>query len=72
MWRLAEIHRHPVFSTTRACAYSRLLQNIKQLTEVLDLHTVPDVLALVGHAFPEEEPPARLALLLEDIFGQDS
>jgi hypothetical protein len=47
-------------------------QDIKQLTEVLDLHTVPDVLALVRQVFPEEEPPARLALLLEDVFGQNS
>lgn len=29
-----------------------------------------DVFALVRDIFPEEEPPARLRLLLEDIFGQ--
>jgi len=32
---------------------------------------VPDVLALVQEVFPEEEPPARLKLLLEDIFSQN-
>lgn len=53
-------------------ARPRDVQDIKQLTEVLDLHTVPDVLALVRQVFPEEEPPARLALLLEDVFGQNS
>jgi hypothetical protein len=53
-------------------ARPRDAQDIKRLTEVLDLHTVPDVLALVRSVFPEEEPPARLALLLEDVFGQDS
>jgi hypothetical protein len=31
-----------------------------------------DVLALVRRVFPEEEPPARLALLLEDVFDQNS
>jgi hypothetical protein len=36
----------------------------------LDLHTVADVLTLVREVFPEEEPPARLGLLLEDIFGR--
>jgi len=38
---------------------------------MLNLHTVPDVLALVQEVFPEEEPPARLRLLLEDIFSQN-
>jgi len=45
-------------------------QDIRQLVELLNLHTVPDVVALVRDVFPEEEPPARLRLLLEDIFGQ--
>jgi hypothetical protein len=44
-------------------------QDIKQLTEVLNLHTVAEVLALVQDVFPEEEPPPRLRLLLEDIFA---
>jgi hypothetical protein len=46
-------------------------QDIRQLTEVLNLHTVDEVLALVRDVFPEEEPPARLRLLLEDIFDRD-
>jgi hypothetical protein len=36
---------------------------------VLGLHTVDDVLASVREIFPEEEPPARLRLLLKDIFS---
>jgi predicted nucleotidyltransferase len=52
-------------------ARPRDAQDIRQLAEILNLHTVPDVLALVREVFPEEEPPARLRLLLEDIFGQD-
>ena len=39
---------------------------------MLNLHTVADVLALVREIFPEEEPPARLRLLLEDILGQSN
>jgi hypothetical protein len=35
---------------------------------VLGLHTVEDVLASVREIFPEEQPPERLRLLLEDIF----
>jgi hypothetical protein len=52
-------------------ARPRDAQDIRQLTEVLNLHTIADVLELVREVFPEEEPPARLRLLLEDIFGQD-
>jgi hypothetical protein len=51
-------------------ARPRDAQDIRQLVEVLNLHTVPDVLALVRDVFPEEEPPARPRLLLEDVFGQ--
>jgi predicted nucleotidyltransferase len=53
-------------------ARPRDAQDIRQLTEVLNLHTVAEVLALVQDIFPEEEPPARLRLLLEDIFGQSN
>jgi hypothetical protein len=49
---------------------ARDAQDIKHLTEVLNLHTVAEVLALVQDVFPEEEPPPRLRLLLEDIFGR--
>jgi hypothetical protein len=51
-------------------ARPRDAQDIRQLIQVLNLHTVADVLALVHDVFPEEEPPARLRLLLEDVFGQ--
>jgi predicted nucleotidyltransferase len=44
-------------------------EDIRQLTQVLGLHTVDDVLVAVREIFPEEEPPARLRLLLEDIFS---
>jgi hypothetical protein len=51
-------------------ARPRDVQDIKQLEEMLNLHTISDVLALVRDVFKEEQPPARLRLLLEDIFGQ--
>jgi hypothetical protein len=50
-------------------ARPRDAEDIGQLTRVLGLHTVDDVLALVREIFPEEEPPARLRLLLEEIFS---
>jgi hypothetical protein len=37
--------------------------------EDIRLHTADDVLASVSEIFPDEEPPARLRLLLEDIFS---
>jgi hypothetical protein len=49
-------------------ARPRDAQDIRQLVKVLNLHTVEEVLALVQDVFPEEEPPPRLRLLLEDIF----
>jgi len=51
-------------------ARPRDAQDIKQLAEMLNLHTISDVLALVRDVSPEEPPPARLRLLLGDIFGQ--
>jgi hypothetical protein len=54
-------------------ARPRDVQDIKQLAEMLNVHTISDVLALVRDVFPEEKPPARLRLILEvleDIFGQ--
>jgi len=45
--------------------------DIRQLAQVLGLHTVDEILASVREIFPEEEPPARLRLLLEDIFSDD-
>jgi len=53
-------------------ARPRDAQDIRQLAEVLNLYAVADVLALVREIFPEEEPPARLRLLLEDIFDQSN
>lgn len=50
-------------------ARPRDAQDIKQLAEMLHLHTVSDVLTLVRDVFPDEEPPARLRLLLADIIG---
>ncbi len=50
-------------------ARPRDAEDIRQLAQVLDLHTVDDVLASVRAIVPEEEPPARLGLLLKDIFS---
>jgi len=50
-------------------ARPRDAEDIRQLAQVLGLHTVDDVLASVREIFPEEEPPARLGLLLKDIFS---
>ncbi|MBV9379825.1 MAG: hypothetical protein JOY82_05085 [Streptosporangiaceae bacterium] len=49
-------------------ARPRDAEDIRQLARVLDLHTVADVLASVHEIFPEQEPPERLRLLLEDLF----
>jgi hypothetical protein len=54
---------------SRRAARPRDAEDIGQLIQVLGLHTVDDVLALVREIFPEEEPPARLRLLLEGIFS---
>ncbi len=50
-------------------ARPRDAEDIRQLVQSLGLHTADDVLALAREIFPEEEPPARLRLLLEDIFS---
>lgn len=50
-------------------ARPRDTEDIRQLVRVLGLHAVDEVLASVREIFPEEEPPARLRLLLEDIFS---
>ena len=50
-------------------ARPRDMDDIRKLVQVLGLHTVDDVLASVREIFPEEEPPARLGLLLKDIFS---
>jgi hypothetical protein len=53
-------------------ARPRDAEDIRQLAAVLDLHATSEVLDLVREIFPEEEPPARLRLLLEDIFSAPS
>jgi hypothetical protein len=52
-------------------ARPRDAEDIRQLVQVLGLHTVDDVLAAVREIFPEEQPPERLRLLLEDIFPNE-
>jgi len=51
-------------------ARPRDAEDIRQLVRILDLQTGDEVLALVREIFPEEEPPERLRLLLEDIFTE--
>jgi hypothetical protein len=50
-------------------ARPRDAEDIGQLIRVLGLRTVDEVIASVREVFPEEQPPARLRLLLEDIFS---
>ena len=50
-------------------ARPRDAEDIRQLAQVLDLRTAADVLTSVHEIFPDEEPPARFRLLLEDIFS---
>ena len=50
-------------------ARPRDTEDIWQLAQILGLHTADDVLASVSETFPDEKPPARLRLLLEDIFS---
>ncbi len=50
-------------------AWPRDAADIRQLAQVLGLHSADGVLASVSEVFPEEEPPARLRLLLWDIFS---
>lgn len=49
-------------------ARPRGAEDIRQLVQVLGVHTLDEVLASVREVFPEDAPPARLRLLLEDIF----
>ena len=50
-------------------ARPRDAEDIRQLASVLDLHNADEVLASVHEIFPDQEPPQRLRLLLEDIFA---
>jgi predicted nucleotidyltransferase len=51
-------------------ARPRDAEDIRQLAALLNLHATDEVLDLVRDVFPEEEPPPRLRLLLEDIFSR--
>lgn len=53
-------------------ARPRDAEDIRQLARLLDLHSASEVLGLVRGVFPDQDPPERLALMLEDIFtGKD-
>jgi predicted nucleotidyltransferase len=49
-------------------ARPRDAEDIRQLAKVLDLHSTDEVLASVRAVFPDQEPPERLRLLLDDLF----
>jgi hypothetical protein len=49
-------------------ARPRDAEDIRQLAKVLDLHSADEVLASVHAVFPDQEPPERLRLLLDDLF----
>jgi hypothetical protein len=49
-------------------ARPRDAEDIRQLAKVLDLHSSDEILASVREVFPDQVPPERLRLLLEDIF----
>jgi hypothetical protein len=49
-------------------ARPRDAEDIRQLAKVLDLHCADEVPAPVRAVSPDQEPPERLRLLLDDIF----
>lgn len=49
-------------------ARPRDAEDIKFLVDMLGLTSPDDVLALCAEIFPDEQPPARLRLVLDDIF----
>lgn len=49
-------------------ARPRDAEDLRQLAVVLGLTTAQGVLAVVREVFPEEEPPDRLRIMLEEIF----
>ena len=58
-------------------ARPRDVEDIRKLAKVLDLHSADEILASVHGVFPDQEPPERLRLLLNDLFpgtadGKDS
>jgi len=48
-------------------ARPRDAEDIRQLAKVLDLHSADGILASVHAVFPDQEPPERLRLLLDDL-----
>ena len=53
-------------------ARPRDAEDIRQPAKILGLHGADEVLAAVREVFPEQEPPERLRLLLDDLFPGDS
>ena len=53
-------------------ARPRDAEDIRQLAKVLDLHSSGEILASVREVFPNQDPPERLRLLLDDIFFPDA
>jgi predicted nucleotidyltransferase len=49
-------------------ARPRDAEDIRQLAKVLDLHSADEILASVRAVFPDQGPPERLRLLLDDLF----
>jgi hypothetical protein len=49
-------------------ARPRDAEDIRQLAKVLDLNSVDEILTSVREVFPDQDPPERLRLLLDDIF----
>ena len=51
-------------------ARRRDADDIRFLVKHLQLSTADEVLALCADIFPEEDPPGRVRLVLEDVFGE--
>jgi predicted nucleotidyltransferase len=51
-------------------ARRRDADDIRFLVRHLHLSTADEVLALCGEIFPDEDPPTRARLVLEDVFGE--
>jgi len=51
-------------------ARRRDADDIRFLVRHLHLSTADEVLALCAEIFPDEDPPARARLVLEDVFGE--
>jgi len=49
-------------------ARPRDAEDIRQLAKILGLRSADEILSSVREVFPEQDPPERLRLLLDDIF----